>query len=252
MKYNFCHRFYHQSLSLFSTVVKTIARNFKNRKFEPEVEALKKIVRPGSICLDVGGAYGRYALPLCRLAGQEGKVFSFEPGRYSRRVLRIIKFVHRLNNLSIQELALSDKNGAIMLCLPVKKTGKIGASLAFVSQTNQEGAVCERVRMTTVDDFCRENAVGKVGFIKCDTEGHELAGFRGAKDTIKRWHPAILCEVDRGNMSRYGYSPDDLEKFFLAFGYKIFTYDGKGAFLPQDKIRQNANYFFFPADSRIC
>jgi len=29
VKYNFCHRFYHQSLSLFSTVVKTIARNFK-------------------------------------------------------------------------------------------------------------------------------------------------------------------------------------------------------------------------------
>ncbi len=246
MKYNFFHRFYHEYLSLFSTAVKTITRNLKNEKFEPEVEALVKIVSPGAICLDVGGAYGRYALPLSRIVGPTGKVFSFEPGRYSYRVLRVVKWFHRLSNLSIHKLALSDRKGSVLLCLPIKKTGKVGPSLAFVSSTEEANAVSERVNTATIDAFCQENGIEKVSFIKCDTEGSEFLVFKGAQDTIKRCQPVILAEVDPGNMSRYGFKAEDLEEFFQTLGYKTFIYQG-GDFIPCGKITQSGNYFFFPA-----
>ena len=47
MRYNFIDKIYHEYLSLYSTAFKTISRNLKKKKFEPEVEALNKIVGPG-------------------------------------------------------------------------------------------------------------------------------------------------------------------------------------------------------------
>jgi len=245
MKYNFLGCFYHEYLSLFSTIIKTISRNLKKEKFEPEVEALGKIIKPGQVCIDIGGAYGRYALPLSLATGAVGKVFSFEPGRYSYRVLRAVKWFHRLKNVSIYKLAISYKNGSINLCLPVKKTGKIGASLAFVSSAPSDNAVCESVQMTSVDEFCRVNKIDAVNFIKCDIEGAELPAFRGAAAIIKKCRPAILSEVDAGNMLRYGFKPVDLEEFFSGIGYKAFAYKG-GALAPVVKITEDGNYFFLP------
>ena len=245
MRYNFIDKFYHEYPSLFSTAFKTISRNLKKKKFEPEVEALNKIVGPGQTCIDVGGAYGRYAFPLSMIVGPEGKIFSFEPGRYSYRVLRIVKWFHRLKNVFIYKLAISDKKGSVNLCLPVKKTGKIGASLAFISETGQDNAVCEAVDMTTIDDFCKDNGVNGVSFIKCDTEGSEFLVFRGAQGAIKRSRPVVLTEVDIGNMSRYGYKPSDLEDFFSPLGYKIFAYKS-GGFVSIKRIVENGNYFFVP------
>lgn len=243
MKYNLINNFYNDYLSLFSTTIKTIVRNLKGKKFEPEVEALVKILSPGDVCLDIGGGYGRYALPLSKLVGLKGRVFSFEPGRYSYRVLRVIKWFHRLKNVSIYKVALSDKEGFINLCLPVKKTGKIGPSLAFISEEEKNNSICELVNTITVDDFCKENIIKRVNFIKCDTEGSEFLIFRGAKEILNQFHPAILCEIDSGNMSRYGYKPKDLEDFLRAFGYKIFSYK-EGKFVINNKITENGNYFF--------
>ena len=43
----FQSQFYHERLSLFSTIFKTILRNLQNTKFEPEVSILEKFVKPG-------------------------------------------------------------------------------------------------------------------------------------------------------------------------------------------------------------
>lgn len=247
MKFNFIDKFYYEYLSLFSTAVKTVRRNLKEEKFEPEVKLLSKVVSCGDICIDVGGAYGRYALPLSKIVGSTGKIFSFEPGRYSYRVLSIVKWFHGLKNVSICNSALSNKKGLIKLCLPIKKTGKIGPSLAFISIENQENTICELVKVTTIDNFCTENNIIQVNFIKCDTEGSEFLVFRGAVDIIKKCRPIILSEVDALAMSRYGYQPSDLEEFFRAFAYKIFSYRNE-ILGSNEKIIENGNYFFIPEE----
>lgn len=250
MRHNLIDRFYYRYLSLLSTASKTIIRNLKKKKFEPEVEILNKIVKPGDVCLDVGAAYGRYALPLSLAAGKNGRVFCFEPGGYSWRVISIIKRFHRLKNVSIHKIALCDKSGLTNLCAPLKKTGKIGASLAFISEVSRDDAVCEQVRTDTLDAFCLENKVGRVSFIKCDTEGSELAVFRGAQDTIGRYRPAVLSEVDAGNMHRYGYRAGQIEEFFKGYNYKIFSYKN-GGFNAVKELAENGNYFFLP-DERVA
>jgi FkbM family methyltransferase len=239
--------FYHECISPLSTAAKTIRRNLKGTKFETDVEALKKIVKPGWTCLDIGGSFGRYALPMSQVVGRGGKVFCFEPGSYSFKVLSIVKWFHRLNNVAIYKLAVSDKKGMINLHLPIKQNGKIGTALAFISETSADNTISEQVRMVAIDGFCMENGIERVDFIKCDTEGSETRVIKGAQDSIKKFRPFILCEVDIGEASEHSYKAMEIENFLKSVSYKIFTYrDGK--FVLHEKISQTSNYFFIPAE----
>ncbi len=239
-------KFYHEFLSRISTTIKTIRRNFKNTKFEPEVDMLPLFIDKSDVCIDVGGAYGRYALPLSRMVGKEGKIYSFEPGKYSFDVLSFIKFFHRLNNVIINKLALSDHEGKINLCAPVKETGKVGASMAYISKEEKANSFTETVQMTTLDIFIAKNNIQKVDFIKCDTEGSELLVYRGAQKTIDAYHPTVLSEVEAGNLQRFGHTLKDLQDFFLNRDYRIFTLR-QGRLSLQESITTDGNYFFVHA-----
>ena len=239
----FRSRFYCQYLSLFSTTFKTVFRNFTNSKFEPEVAVLDKLIEKGSVCIDIGGAYGRYALPLSRIVGKTGKVYSFEPGQYSYKVFICVKHIHRLRNVVLIKKALSSKEGEIKLLSPVKKSGKVGPSLAYINEHDHLDTVSEMVPMTTLDMFCLENNINNIHFIKCDTEGSELHIYRGAHRMIDRCLPTVLSEVDDNNLRRYGDSVKDMEDFFLNKGYKIIVFC-KDVLRPIDHIKENGNYFF--------
>lgn len=44
-----------------------------------------------------------------------------------------------------------------------------------------EVSATERIEVRRLDDFCREQGVGRIDFLKLDVEGHELAVLRGAR-----------------------------------------------------------------------
>ena len=46
---------------------------------ESELCGLRTLVRPGSVCIDVGSAADLYTTVLSRLAGPAGRVYSIEP-----------------------------------------------------------------------------------------------------------------------------------------------------------------------------
>lgn len=250
MKHNLPSKFYYEHISPLATAAKTIRRNLKGTKFETDVEALKKIVKPGWTCLDIGGSFGRYALPMSLAVGKGGKVFCFEPGSYSFKVLSIIKWFHCLNNVAIYKLAVSDKKGTINLHLPIKQNGKIGTALAFISDTSYDNTISEAVDMTSIDGFCMENGVRQVDFIKCDTEGSETRIIKGAENVIKKFRPFILCEVDIGPASGPNDKAIEMENFLKNVSYKIFTYRN-GKFILHEKIVETSNYFFMPGEKSL-
>lgn len=238
----------YQNLSCFSTTVKTIYRNIRGKKFESEVKVLKKFISEGSIVFDVGAAYGRYTLPFCRLVGSYGHVYSFEPGSYSYGVLSTIVKFHRLRNVTIMKKALSNKSGTLRLILPIKKSGKAGPSLAYLSEQGNSNCITEDVEMTTIDNYCEEMNVFRVDFIKCDVEGAELLVFKGGRNTIERYKPTILCEVDKGNLEKFRETPERLYEFIVPMGYKSFIFE-RNTFNEVDCIVRDSNYFFIHGDN---
>jgi len=59
----------------------------------------------------------------------------------------------------------------------------------------------------------------KPDFIKLDVEGMELPTIKGAMETINKYHPAIMVEMN-GLSERYGYTDKDLVEYLNSIGYK--------------------------------
>jgi len=239
------HIFYQNFFSLPSTIIKTVRRNCQGRKFEPEVEGLSALVAPGFFCFDVGGAYGRYAFPLSRMVGSEGRIYSFEPGSYSYKVFSFVKALFALKNVVLIKKAVSNKPGSIELCLPPKKSGKLGVSLAYIHSGKKEDSFCETVDMLTLDDFTKLENPPRLDLIKCDTEGSELLVFQGARDTIERFRPIVLTEIDANNLARYGHKPSDILDFFRTWNYRPMVLEAS-TFVPATEAEKHGGYFFIP------
>jgi hypothetical protein len=71
----------------------------------------------------------------------------------------------------------------------------------------------------TLDDFVAQNNIGKIDFIKIDTDGHEIEVFKGAKESIRQFKPLILFEV-----SLYGLQEKNLDFQFYFDYFKSFDH----------------------------
>lgn len=235
----------HRSLIVGFNILKTVQRNILGIKFEPETRFLSWMAGPGSICLDVGGSYGRYLYLLSRLVGPAGRVHSFEPGSESYAALSAIKRIHGLKNATIVKKAVTDKAGVSRLVVPIKVRagGRHGLSLAYVSESLAPHCVSESIETTSLDAYCSENAVGRVDFIKCDVEGGEFLVLKGAFDILNRDKPSLLCEVNDGFIrDKFKNTSGSILDLLLGRGYSAFE-------LVRDRLRParqavNGNYFF--------
>ena len=234
----------YQRLSRFSATFKTIYYNIKKKKFEAEAWVLNKFIHSGSVCFDVGANYGKYTFMMSKLVGTEGRVYSFEPVDYSYKVLsNIVKF-HRLKNVALIKKALTDKTGTADIGIPIKDSGKLGKGLAYLSSGADPNLVFEEVETSTLDDYCSNNNIPNIDFIKCDVEGAELLVFRGAKNSIERNCPTVLSEVNIEFLfNRFNSTPSEFYDFFSDRGYKTFVLE-ENKFEKVDKILENNNYFF--------
>ncbi len=227
--------------------LKTISRNLLFRKLESEIFILHRLIRPGAVCLDIGAAYGRYTLFLSRLAGPEGRVYSFEPGALSYRVLSNALRFHRLQNVIPVQKALSSRPGWGELAIPVKKGDRLGLSLAHLEVSGdgcRQKTVTEKVPVTTVDSFVADHGLQRVDFIKCDVEGGELSVFQGAEKVLERDRPALLCEVDRSFLAALEISPRQLHQFFSQLGYRASRLNNSGHLEEVKHLEEPHNYFF--------
>lgn len=240
-----------QELSCLSTLIKTIRRNLKDDKLESEVFVLDRFLSEGSVVLDIGAAYGRYAYQMARLVGPSGRIYCFEPGNYSYKVLTGVIRFHRLKNIVPIKKAVSDKEGTARLTIPVKKKNKLGPSLAHLATTDDaQGITQNDIPTTTVDNFIAQKGIQRVDFIKCDVEGAEMHVFPGAAQTIERFKPAVLSEVDEAHLKKFGFSRQKMLEFFRQRGYEAFRLID-GEFKKTESLDEDRNYFFLhPRTSR--
>lgn len=236
-----------QKISACGTILKTILRNSFQVKFEPEVYILDQLIPPGSICFDIGAAYGRYALAMSKAAGPSGLIYCFEPAEHNQLVLSAIQKFYRLQNVRIIKKALSDQEGTTMLAIPVKKNSKflpaLGYSTAHLATDSEAGYVGSSIPTTTIDRFVQKENLTRLDFIKCDVEGAELLVFKGGEETIARFKPVVLCEIYQTWLRRFKTAPDEIQMFFDRFGYKVFRWREKRL----EEIKQateDRNYVF--------
>jgi FkbM family methyltransferase len=163
--------------------------------FEPESQRLfLKLAESSRLVLDVGSHIGLYAL-LAAVGRPERTAVAFEPVLRNVGYLRNNVIRNAADNIIVEEVAVGDRDGSILLKVP--DTLRLPAT-ATLNEGSNGGVDTTEVPIVSLDTYVTEHGLGPVDLIKIDVEGAESAVLRGARHIIEEHRPAIICEVLHG------------------------------------------------------
>jgi len=141
--------------------------------------ALNKSGKAGDfVVFDVGAHRGDYVEEALRVVDGRLRAFSFEPQDACFEILRA-----RYGSeprVSLHKIAISKQVGVAELFFAEQ-----GESYASLCRQSDVQTKAQNVRVTTVDQFCHENGVGRIQILKIDTEGQEMEVLQGASRMIQ-------------------------------------------------------------------
>jgi len=194
--------------------------------YEPEVaEVLRREIRPGNVCIDIGAHVGYYAILMARLTGEEGAVVAFEPVPENFEMLQRNIALNSLTNVQLEPLAVSEGEGGLRLTLRSDEQFTMTASASGY-------AVGDRRKVIDVATCSLDGYLARLGsvpdIIQIDVEGAELAVLKGAKATLRKARPKLLIEIHGWE----GPERDEVSRFLSSFGYQrtILGLRGREAF----------------------
>jgi FkbM family methyltransferase len=152
-------------------------------ELDPKVTwALRRVLRPGDTFIDVGANQGLLSCIAAGLVGPRGRVHAFEPQPRIAALLRRSVADARLSQVTVHEVALSDRDGVARLAVPA---GNAGAASLEPHVGGAPGAEVE-VELVRGDGYLASLGVRRVRAMKVDVEGHEgpvFAGLRGVLES---------------------------------------------------------------------
>lgn len=159
-----------------------------------DIYFLKKLIRRGDHCIDIGAHLGYFTLELSRLAGSDGHVFAIEPMSKFFQTLAALLENQKINNVSLEQYAMGASSEWVEMGIPrVNNVKKFAYARAIAYNNHLEYVESEKVKNVRGDEHF--NHLARVDFIKCDVEGLELPVFNSFTEIIRKHHPIILCEL---------------------------------------------------------
>jgi FkbM family methyltransferase len=207
---------------------------------EPEIRLLRYLVDPMRAAIDIGAAEGVYAVFLQGLAQ---RCIAFEPNPGSYLCLK-----SALPEVEIHQAAVSAVEGDATLRVPVVN-GIPYTGWATIEPKNQFPGfpphVVEEIKVRTVRPD--RMALGDIGFVKIDVEGHELDVLAGLSGLLAKCLPTLLIEI--GGAQR-GASLAEIRDCLDPLGYIGLRLDDNGllkAPANEAEVRGSPNVMFIPA-----
>ncbi|MFC1756117.1 FkbM family methyltransferase [Patescibacteria group bacterium] len=198
-----------------------------------QAKFVNNLIKEGYYCVDMGSHVGSMTLLMAKLAGNSGKIWSFEPLNQCCLLLEGSLQKNNFKNTVIINSGLSDKLG--------KKQAYVfnDSGMAhfdkddFVIEKSMDTKVLELV---TLDGYFEENKISKLDFVKVDVEGYEYKALLGAFNTIKRFSPQMLIEIHSKDNQKNVY------RLLDELGYKIF--DLNNNLVDRDKEFEHILYVY--------
>ena len=153
---------------------------------------------------DVGSCMGINSLIFSKIVGKKGKIIAFEPNPYNlnRILINISKNENLSKNISIVNIAISNKTGSTELLLSSNIDDGYSSTSRLlnthVEHSHQYlkklGFFKQRIQQDTLDNFVK-NSKFIPNIIKVDIEGAEHLLLLGAKETLKKYEPVLYVEL---------------------------------------------------------
>jgi FkbM family methyltransferase len=178
-------------------------------------EALWRLTDPGDVAVDAGANIGHMTSVLALRAGPSGRVLAFEPHPALCDLLRqnVTRWPSEgVAPVKVHEAAVSDRSGAGWLNTGERFEENMGSAEIALEPLKRGQAY--GVALVRLDEVLRR---ARVGLLKLDVEGQELAALQGAEAAIsERRVRDIVFE------SQMAY-PAPVTDLLEAAGYHVFA-----------------------------
>lgn len=186
---------------------------------DPAFELGRRLASEGCAVLDVGAHEGYWVMGVARRGGADSVVHAAEPlpTNYERLVRNVEG--NGLPWVRTHDLAFGDRVGEAAFQRPPEEHTGRGRLTGDLSGS------AVRVRMTTLDEFCRAHVPGGLDLVKVDVEGAEVKVFEGGKALLQGPDaPVVIFEVGDYLAAESGVGREDSKRFLVESGFSIFRY----------------------------
>lgn len=142
---------------------------------------------PGDVVIDAGLFDGVTTFEFGKAVGSSGHVYGFEPSPHMWKRIEDL-FASDRRPITLVKEGVWDKTDELKFI----DTRIVGNSETRLAAEDEKRAT--KVRVGTIDEFCKKQKIDKVDFIKMDIEGAEMNALNGSIATIKKHRPKLaIC-----------------------------------------------------------
>ncbi len=189
---------------------------------EFETSIVKNEVHLGDIVIDIGANIGYYTLIFAKLVGEKGKVFAFEPDPTNFQLLKKNVEINGFKNVVLEQKALSDTQGKMMLSLNNENTA--GHHLDFKHDDTINSI---EVDVLSLDEYFSNKNID-INFIKMDVEGAESNVIQGMTNILKNSkNLKMIVEYNPNAINQLGLNPENYLNLLLENKFSLYDINEK-------------------------
>jgi FkbM family methyltransferase len=191
---------------------------------EAEMQFLKRYLKEKDVVFDIGANIGLFTLISSEYIGAGGMIYAFEPTPQTYSWLEQNCRANNLQNVILNQLAVSDKDGTIEFHLSAEG---FDAFNSIVRPSKGSNYITQTVNCLTLDSYIEKNNLsGKIQIIKIDVEGFEISLLNGGEQTLSLSNaPDLVVEFTESNAKNAGFSCAQLYDKLEGYGYKLYHYN---------------------------
>ncbi len=194
-------------------------------------QVLNRVLSPGMVVLDVGANVGEISLVAGNRVAPTGQVVAFEPFSVMRDELQKNLNLNPDVPVEVVPLGLSDsqRTAKVFSNEVSDDAGAVNHGLASLyPQVSGTKRPIETIDLTTLDAWAEQTQPERIDLIKVDVEGEELSVLKGGEETLRKYRPKLIVEVQRDTCEAAGYSSADILTFLQALKYKFYRIRRRG------------------------
>lgn len=191
-------------------------------EYEPDiVELILNNLNPNKDVINIGANIGLYSnLTATKIIGSR-KVLAIEPTPNAFNLLK--KNTHRNNNENktiLFEGVATDKDEDVEMNIILGKEEYSSIGKLVHDSVKKDKFVQIKVKGITLDSLVKRYKV-EPGIIIIDVEGAELKVLKGGAETLKKYKPVIISELDDALLVEQGSNSKEVIRFLETLNYKI-------------------------------